>query len=89
MSQTMFRTHTNLQAKLLFVVLSDLYIFRQQTIKQDVLNWMVASITRIKSAFNVFIDPILIWYCRSETFELRHISKGAINSLLIYPLTLN
>jgi hypothetical protein len=56
-------THTK-QINLRFVLFS-LYVFRWQTRKQKILNWMAADTPRIQSAFNFFVNTISICYCRS------------------------
>jgi hypothetical protein len=59
------------------------YVFIQETGKQKILNYMVASIPGILSDLNIFVNVILVCYCYSETFECRHISKGCISYLRI------
>jgi hypothetical protein len=48
---------------------------------------MVANIVLLQSALNFFMNKILIYYCHSQIFALRHISKGSISYLdgMIWP----
>jgi hypothetical protein len=47
--------------------------------EDKILNRMVASVARVYSALNLFMNAILICYSCSQTLEVCHIFKGFIS----------
>jgi hypothetical protein len=82
MSDTKFHTHTKLEEKLKSIYFN-FYPFRQQTRRQQLMDWMVASITRVQSALNFLLNHILICYSRFQVFEPCHVFKGSIIYLYV------
>jgi hypothetical protein len=64
-SGTKFHAAQNYRQNYSFVYF-ELYVYRQQTRREKVLNWMVASIMWIESAHKFLMNQILICYCCSR-----------------------
>jgi hypothetical protein len=63
-----------------------LYIFGKQPERQNIRYRMIASISFLQSAFNLFLNRILIHYGCSQIFELLNPFKGNIISFYIVTL---
>lgn len=82
MWEAKFHTHMKDKAKSLSVYFN-LYIFEHLTVRQRMLHRMVASIPWLQSAFNLFVNEILIFYYFSQILEFSHTFKWLISYLCI------
>jgi hypothetical protein len=62
-------------------------LFRQQTRRRKVLDWMVTRITRFQAPLNFLLNQILIHHHHSQVSELWHIFKWSV--CYFYILILN
>jgi hypothetical protein len=63
------------------------FMFSDCRRKQNVLDWTVASNTRIQSPTNLLVNKILICYYRSQVLELCHVFMWSVCYLYIMILT--
>jgi len=61
----------------------NLYIFEQRTVMQRMLHQMAAGTPWLQSAFNFFMNEILIFYDFSQILEFSHTFKGLISYFYI------
>jgi hypothetical protein len=65
--------------KIIFIYFN-LYVLREEMVRQNILNRMMASISKIEFVCNLFKNAILICYCCSQIFENSQISRRFVCS---------
>jgi len=61
-------------------------IFREETGRQKILNWIISSTPRIRSALNFFVNIISICYWLSQIFDHYHIFEEFLTFVLQFYL---
>jgi hypothetical protein len=69
------------------IIVLYILIFMFLNRRQKVLDWMVASITRLQSPLNFLLNQILSSCCCLQIFQLRHIFKLFVSNSYVLILT--